>query len=679
MPPLTWRNVDAPSFTGSLDGLRTASTMLGNATRSGIDMIDTFKQTNEEAADRAILNRAMAIDDPAAYAAAKANGTLVGGDLPNASLATLRELDKRPDMLLNRAVTQQNLDQTGWVNNRIRDRDARWTAAAPDIALANVLARDNNQADLTKLLSTSAALRALDPDQLAGVFTGADTLTNSAQTRRDWDTKARIAADGETGQQEWNTISRDNATLGDVQQAVNARASSLTPGAYANLVNRARAAGYNVNAPIGDANSITTPSSPSSGFSGSTGSPILSGSSPALSIMTGGAALPDTIKTVGDLVDNKSALLKTNPKGTATGLWQITADTWAQFAPAALGQGWKSADVRDPQVQSKVGEAIWNSAKNDPKKIQGRWASVNAQEAESMQGKTWAEVQDILSRKESGVAASSLAAAPQEATSGVKSTKAVDPAAQLLSQVRGNAGLGLGTEIVQQQIRERAGQNQVGSIFPNLEALQASNKKAVEVVDELIREGGALAGANKAEVLDYINWIVENSKNRISPSLAGEMLARNLQGSDNWAVRAGTMLWDVIAAPFGGKVTTGNLTHGPNGIRLNDEGVYQMMDQYLTGATSTQLAAQKTLGTESEVITGLQNRYNEADALYKQMLAQSKSRPGVAKNLDVYKQKRDAAEQALSRALQSVPNQDTLVPSFDRPVATTRPSRTGSW
>lgn len=654
MPPLTWRNVDAPSFAGSLDGLRTASTMLGNATRSGIDMIDTFKQTNEEAADRAILNRAMAIDDPAAYAAAKANGTLVGADGSNASLGTLRELDKRPDMLLNRAVTQQNLDQTSWVNNRIRDRDARMTAAAPDIALANTLARDNNQADLTKLLSTSAALRALDPDQLAGIFTGADTLTNSAQTRLDWETKARNVADGETGQQEWNTISRDNATLGDVQQAVNARALSLTPGAYTNLVNRARAAGYNVNAPIGDANSVTTPSSPSGSSSGS-----------------------PTGTTLMDRFINGLAKLET-AGGSKTVKGPAGEDSFNLFNIKDFskeGTGFRAKDKAEgSNDRYRVYANVEESKADLMKLLANRYPA-------ALQAKTGAEFAEAL--KAGGYATDpkyveKLTAAIGD-TSDVKGTEAVDPAAQLLSQMRGNTGLDLGTDIVQQQIRERAGQNQVGSIFPNLEALQASVKKPVEVVDELIREGGALAGANKAEVLDYINWIVKNSKNRISPALAGEMLAQNLQGSDNWAVRAGTMLWDVIAAPFGGKVTTGNLTHGPNGIRLNDKGVYQMMDQYLTGATSTQLAAQKTLGTESEVITSLQNRYNEADALYKQLLAQSKSRPGVAKNLDVYKQKRDAAEQALSRALQSVPNQDTLVPSFNRPVATTKPSRTGSW
>lgn len=659
MPPLTWRNVDAPSFAGSLDGLRTASTMLGNATRSGIDMIDTFKQTNEEAADRAILNRAMAIDDPAAYAAAKANGTLVGADAPNASLATLRDVDNRSGTLLNRAVTQQNLDQTSWVNNRTRDRDARWTAAAPDIALANVLARDNNQADLTKLFSTSAALRALDPDQLAGVFTGADTLTSSAQTRLDWDTKTRIAADGETGQQEWNTISRDNATLGDVQKAINARASSLTPGAYANLVNRARAAGYNVNAPIGDANSIITPSSPS----GSAGSPTLSGSPASTTLM--------------DRFINGLAKLET-AGGSKTVKGPAGEDSFNLFNIKDFSKAGTGFRAKDAAEGSNDRYRVYSSPEAAREDLMGLLARKYPKALTAKNGREFAQA-----LKDGGYATDpnyveKLTAAIGD-ISDVKDTEAVDPAAQLLSQMRGTAGLGLGTEIVQQQIRERAGQNQVGSIFPNLEALQASDKKPVEVVDELIREGGPLAGANRAEVLDYINWIVANSKNRISPALAGEMLARNLQGSDNWAVRAGTMLLDVVGKPFGRKVTTGNLTHGPNGIRLNDEGVYQLMDRYLRGIESDQLAAQKTLVTESKAITSLENRYNEADALYKQLLAQSKSRPGMAKNLDVYKQQRDAAAEALRRATQSAPNKGSLMPLHDRPVATNRGGASGGW
>lgn len=650
MPPLTWRNVDAPSFAGSLDGLRTASTMLGNATRSGIDMIDTFKQTNEEAADRAILNRAMAIDDPAAYAAAKANGTLVGADGSNASLGTLRELDKRPDMLLNRAVTQQNYDQTGWVNNRTRDRDARWTAAASDIALANTLARDNNQAGLTKLLSTSATLRALDPDQLAGIFTGADALTNSAQVRSDWDTKARHATDVDTSQQEWNTISRDNATLGDVQQAINARASSLTPGAFANLVTRARSAGYNVNAPIGDANSITTPSS-SSPSAGSTTSTTL----------------------MGRFIDGLAKLETAGGSKTVKG--PAGEDSFNLFNIKDFskeGTGFRAKDAAEGSNDRYRTYANVEESKADLMKL-----LANRYPA-ALQAKTGAEFAKAL--KDGGYATDpkyveKLTAAIGD-TSGVKDTETVDPASLLMSQVRGNAGLNLGADIVQQQIRERAGQNQAVGIFPELNALQSDRSGASEVADKLTQENGVFRGSNRGEIIDYINYIVQNSGNRINPAMAGQMLARNVQSADNWAERAGSMIADVVGAPFGRRTRTGNLA---GGIRLNDQGVYQMMDEYLSGDSSTQLAAQKTLGTESEVITALQNRYNEADALYKQLLAQSKSRPGVAKNLDVYKQKRDAAEQALSRALQSVPNQDTLVPSFNRPVATTRPSRTGSW
>ena len=646
MAILTWRNVDAPNFSGALEGYRTASQLLSNAVKSGQDAVGAYTQANSDAADRAIMNRALGLQTAEAHQAALASGALVGPDGQNASMKLLGDMDARPGTLLNRDVVRENLGQTQYMNQRGREGDAALDAAGPDAAKARLLARNNNQAELNKLFETSPTLRNLRPDQLATLMTGVDSLSTSFQGRRGSDSnfkqgewrfgnEVRDSNDTQTAQAAWLEIQRDNATLGDVQAAINQRAGTMSPGAHALLNNLAKGGGYNINGPVGVATLNAGVSSSGSG----------GGASPSLSIMTGGAQLPDTIRTIGDMVDNKSNLLKVNPKGTATGMWQITADTWTDFAPKALGPEWRSADIRDPQVQNKVAESIWNSARSSGKTIKGRWDSLSQEEANSMQGMPWEQARDIISRKESGAVAT-----------------------EILNQARSPAGMNLGVDLTRQEMRERAGQNQATGIFPELDALQASRKKAVEIADQLIGETGPLRGANRAEVLDYINWIVDNSNGRINPAMAGEMLSRNVGSADNAFVRTGSAFLDIVGMPFGRKIRTDNLTSGVDGIRLKDEGIYQMMDEYLSGGTSARRTGQQALAAEDQALESLRTKYNAADALYRELKAQSKSRPGLAATLPEYQKNRDALGKALELAVASANSDETLMPRRDRPA-----------
>lgn len=645
MAILTWRNVDAPNFSGALEGYRTASQLLSNAVKSGQDAVGAYTQANSDAADRAIMNRALGVQGSEEYRNALASGSLVGPDGQNASMKMLGDLDTRTGTLLNRDVVRENLGQTQYTNQRGRERDAAEDAAGPDAAKARLLGRNNNQVELNKLYETSPTLRNLRQDQLATLMTGVDNLSTSFQGRRSSDVnfdqgqwrfgnEVRDSNDAQTAQAAWLEIQRDNATPDKIQGAINARAGTMSPGAMARLNNYAKGAGVTVNGLVG----VAAPGAgvPSSGSG--------SGISPSLSIMTGGAQLPENIRTIGDMVDNKSNLLKTNPKGTATGMWQITADTWTDFAPKALGTEWRSADIRDPQVQNKVAESIWNSARSSGKTIKGRWDSLSQEEANSMQGMPWEQARDIISRKESGAVAT-----------------------EILSQARSRAGMNLGVDLTRQEMRERAGQNQAVGIFPELDALQADRRPAAVIVDTIVGKDKPLRDANRADVLDYINWIVDNGKERITPAMAGEMLVRNVGSADNAFERAGSAFLDIVGMPFGRKIRTDNLTSGLDGIRLKDEGVYQMMDEYLSGGTSARRTGQQALAAEDQSLESLRTKYNAADALYREMQVQSKSRPGLATTLPEYQKNRDALEKALKLAVASANSNETLMPSRDRP------------
>lgn len=641
MATLTWRNVDAPNFSGALEGYRTASSLLNNAVRGAQDVVGGFQRANSDAADRAILSRTLGIQDPAQYQRALADGTLLGPNGANASLDTLRGLDNRVGTLLDRSTKKQSMEQTAYENQRGRDTNALSDAAAPDIAQARLLARNNDQAGLNQLLQTSPTLRALRPEQLANLVTGVDNLSSNFQSRRGTDAsfgqdqwkfgrEVRDAADQDAASAALVRVLRTSGNAADAQGNVEAMADQLSPGAFQRLVRGAQGSGYNLYGPV----------------TGTTGAGAAATPNRALGIMTGGAALPDTIRTVGDMVDGKSGLLQANPKGTATGMYQITSDTWKQFAPKALGTDWRNADIRDPQVQDKVGEAIWNSISDSPKGIRNRWASVSEAEAEQLRGAPWDQVRDILSQKESSSTAS-----------------------QILAQQAERLSNNLGAGTAAQLIAERAGQNQAVGLFPELNKLQSDRRDASQVVDGLTGSDGPLRNSNRGQVLDYVNWIVQNSGGRINPAMAGQMLARNIQSADNPIERFGSMVTDIVGAPFGRRVRTANLG---DGIRLNDEGVYRMIDEYLQGGTSTRGQAQTSLGATQEMVQSAQEAYNQADAQYRAMLNASQNRPGLIGNLERYKQQRDAAEQALRRVVQSVVNSDTLTPRYDRPVGNSR-------
>lgn len=649
MAILTWRNVDAPNFSGALEGYRTASQLLGNAVKSGQDAVGAYTQANSDAADRAIMNRALGLQTAEAHQAALASGALVGPDGQNASMKLLGDMDTRPTTLLNRDVIRENLDQTQYTNQRGREDDAALNAAGPDIALARTLARNNDQETLNKLLQTSPTIQKLRPEQLASLLTGVDTLSTSFQGRRSSDVnfgqgqwrfgnEVRDSNDAQTAQAAWLEIQRDNATPGTVQGAVNARAGTMSPGAMARLNNLAKGGGYNINGPIGVA-------APGAGVS-SSGS--------------GGAPASDTL--MGRFVDGLAKLETGGGSKTVKG--PAGEDSFNLFNIkdfSKTGSGFRAKDAAEGSNDRYRTYANPDEAKADLMKL------LSTRYPAALQAKNGAEFAKAL--KDGGYATDPNYI--EKLTKVIGDTSDVadkDPAAALTEDVRKRAGMNLGVDLTRQEMRERAGQNQATGIFPELDALQASRKKSVEIADQLIGETGPLRGANRAEVLDYINWIVDNSNGRINPAMAGEMLARNVGSADNAFERAGSAFLDIFGMPFGRKIRTDNLTSGLDGIRLKDEGVYQMMDEYLSGGTSTRRTGQQALAAEDQSLESLRTKYNAADALYREMRVQSKSRPGLAATLPEYQKNRDVLKQALERAVASANSNDTLMPRRDRPT-----------
>lgn len=664
MATLTWRNVDAPDFRPAMEGVRNATTLLSNAFDRAGGVVDQFTQARSDAADRAVMQRMLGLQDPEAYKAALADGSLVGPQADRVSTGTLANLDSRVGSLLDRAVRQNqveqgtfNLGRDRYAQDRLVSGNEALDSAAPIIQQAQILQRQGREDEATRLLSTVQGLR---PDQYAGVMRDVDSTGSNALSRGQ--TIQNMGQSAQRFQNEQWRFGNERSEYGEAragdaladkiaQRAPDAQTAAQlldASGASAAVKQRALARlgamGYKgVYGPIGS------------------GDQSVGGAGPA-SIMTGGASLPDNIQTVGQFVDNKSNLLRVNPTGTATGVYQITADTWKYFAPKALGENWREANIRDPQVQDRVAEAIWDSAKNSPTSIRNRWASLSANQAEQLKGRPWSEVRDIVSAGESSSRASDL-----------------------LGSAVGRQGNAFGTKQVNQRLAERAAENfaATGTTPEQYLSDLGDTASAREVAQRLSGEGGEFAGANTNWLENQINRMRDQSKGpdgrvRLSPAQIGRMMIQSSAQADSGMQRLGRWIagprgsgdyGDSGATLFGGSPNLGER-------RLNDRELAERMRQYLSGQTGTNIEATQSLGNVAQVVNQAQAAYDEANTQLSRLRAAGQGRPGYQASIRLAETERDEALQTLRQAQGGVPANSGLVPTRDRttPVPVDRPA-----
>ncbi|WP_421991625.1 glucosaminidase domain-containing protein [Roseococcus sp.] len=110
--PITWQNVAAPDFRGSLEGLRIAGNSFDRAFSGMGDALTKFDTGRHDEAASALINNSLNYGTPEELRAAQASGALFNGvnrGLINPAAATA--LDNRATSLLNQATGQQQLDQ----------------------------------------------------------------------------------------------------------------------------------------------------------------------------------------------------------------------------------------------------------------------------------------------------------------------------------------------------------------------------------------------------------------------------------------------------------------------------------------------------------------------------------------------------------------------------------------
>lgn len=487
MAGLQYRPIDAPDFGTAMRGFQIGQGLIGNAF-SGLDSILAGVQgSRDRRADSVVLQNALAQSDADGYRSALADGSIYGNvDRSRLSDSVLTALANRTGQLQTQRANDQSFRGAEYNQNRTMSQNSAEDAAAPIYSQILAAEARGDTAGARKIASDNAPILSALSFQRQGEVSQNRQLTegrgigndqsrfNLGQARETAaDTKSANAAlnqavlnavDPQSALQEYTRVSRDLGANAAAQfrQGIEGR----FPGLFG-------------------------PAGAGGGAAGGGG---------ATTILTGGAQLPANIQTVGDIVSNKSALLGQNPRGTATGLYQITSDTWKEFGPKALGKDWESANIRDPQVQDKVAEAIWDSSKDSANKIGSRWASIPPSQAKNLVGKSWAEVRDIVSQGETSTNATQI----------------------LRDSVP--AGSNIAQELLESTQR-RFTQDNVGNSSIAISQLEGDQTPASTVADQLVGEGGAMSGRSKGAALSLINNLSRDYG--INPAQAARLIADN--------------------------------------------------------------------------------------------------------------------------------------------------------
>src|SRR5690606_24125583 len=143
MAIITWQNVPIPQFLGVQQGITNAAQFLNQATHSGLGALNLIQRYMQDQADRAILDRMLAVQDPQEYARQMEQGAILGPERGRASLDTLLAAAKYQDTLQARADALYKSNRT-----RMLDADRDRISEAANAALTAAILGDPRQGAL---------------------------------------------------------------------------------------------------------------------------------------------------------------------------------------------------------------------------------------------------------------------------------------------------------------------------------------------------------------------------------------------------------------------------------------------------------------------------------------------------------------------------------------------------
>lgn len=559
MSQITWRNVDAPNFSGVGDSIRSFSGLLGNATAGLSDALGNFQTAARQEVGNRVMQNALQYQDPTEYRNALASGALFQGVDPSLiSNRTLENLDNRTGNLLDQATQQQALDYNTYRTGRMQDLDARGDAASPalrQLALAyqsgdpNTIARAQQQ--------YGGALDSLPADQVQEIMGRLQNQgSNAIGQRRDLfnlGTNMRDDADSQAAIGVLSQIVRGAENPNDARILAEAYSKQLSPTAQARLQGLL-AQQY----PGTYGNNVTS----APGTAGTrSGSPF------DVTYQFQGTSKPITQMSIGE-VTNHQANMISSQGASPVGAYQINKATLEDFAPKVLGENWRNMPL-SPENQDKIGEAIFNARKNG--NLKDTWAALPDSTVGAYKNKTWGEMKGLIAQAEVG-------ANPLAVQQAVQGNQAVSNLA---------SGM-IGTRLMEN--------NAVGNVPDYLRTL-GDTATPGEVVNRLLEND--FKGADRNWVLARVNEIAQRAG--VSPAMAATVMQRAQTNVPE------NMIWRGLQGlnPF---ITN----EAGNGTRLNDDAVDQMVGALQRGEPLEQSVRNLSTAQAAQNVQLAQQAYDTA-------------------------------------------------------------------
>lgn len=559
MAQITWRNVDAPNFSGVGDSIRTFSGLLGNATAGLGDALGNFQNAARQEVGNQVMQNALQYQDPTEYRNALASGALFQGVDPSLiSNRTLENLDNRAGNLLNQATQQQALDYNTYRTSRMQDLDARGDAASPAL---RQLALAYQTGDPTAIAQAQqqygGALDSLPADQVQEIMGRLQNQSgNAIGQRRDLfnlGTNMRDDADSQAAIGVLSQIVRGAENPNDARILAEAYSKQLSPTAQARLQGLL-AQQY----PGTYGNNVTS----APGTAGTrSGSPF------DVTYQFQGTSKPITQMTIGE-VTNHQANMISSQGASPVGAYQINKATLEDFAPKVLGENWRNMPL-SPENQDKIGEAIFNARKNG--NLKDTWAALPDSTVGAYKNRTWDEMKGLIAQAEVG--ANPLAV--QQAVQG--------------NQAVSNLATGMiGTRLMEN--------NTVGNVPDYLRTL-GDTATPGEVVNRLLEND--FKGADRNWVLARVNDIAQRAG--VSPAMAATVMQRAQTNVPE------NMIWRGLQGlnPF---ITN----EAGNGTRLNDDAVDQMIGALRRGEPLEQSVRNLSTAQAAQNVQLAQQAYDTA-------------------------------------------------------------------
>lgn len=528
MAQITWRNVDAPSFSGVGESIRTMGNMFDRGTAGLSDALGNFQNAARQEVGNTVMQNALRYQDPTEYRNALASGALFEGVNPNlVSTRTMENLDNRAGTLLNQAAQEGTNAYNDYRFNRLKATDANMDAASPalrQLSLAYQTGDPNQiraaQSQVGDVLNTLPGDQALEIMGRLQGQSGAGISQN--QSRFNLGTAMRDDADQQAATAVMAQITRGAENPNDARILAEAYSSQLSPTAQARLqgmLARSYPGVYGNN--VGAA-----PSAP--GTAGTkAGSPfdVTYGFTPTQA--------PITQMSIGDVTKHQSNMIS-DLGASPVGAYQINKATLEDFAPKVFGEGWQNQPM-SAENQDKLGKAIFESRKNG--NLKDTWAALPNATPGAYKDMTWDEIKPIIAQAEVGA----------------------NPL-QMRQQAQGNQAV---SALATGMIGSRLMQNNASGVTPDYLSTLNDTSTVGEVANKLLE--GDFKGADKNWVVARINDIAQRAN--VSPAMAARVVQRAITNVPEGFIGRGL---DALN-PF---ITN----EAGNGLRLNDRAVDQMVE-----------------------------------------------------------------------------------------------------